>query len=224
MDKLIILNHKMTLNYNELDNYITSINKLNYNLIIAPSNIYLIPFVNKCKHKIASQDICYLENGNNTGKVSANQIKSLNIKYSIVGHNEKDTDLEKINLKLKKCLNNNITPILCISENDRNITTINTVLEILLKDIDDISNIIFAYEPVYLIDKDETINIKDITMRINHIYDWLYNRYRIVPFIVYGGSVRNNIKEMLEIKNIKGVMIGKISSNIKEITKILSNI
>lgn len=43
MDKLIILNHKMTLNYNELDNYITSINKLNYNLIIAPSNIYLVP-------------------------------------------------------------------------------------------------------------------------------------------------------------------------------------
>ena len=220
MDKLIILNHKMTLNYNELDNYITSINKLNYNLIIAPSNIYLIPFVNKCKHKIASQDICYLENGNNTGKVSANQIKSLNIKYSIVGHNEKDTDLEKINLKLKKCLNNNITPILCISENDRNITTINTVLEILLKDIDDISNIIFAYEPIYQIDKDELIDVKDI----NYIYNYLINKYKIDPFIVYGGSVRDNIKEVLEIKNIKGVMIGKISSDIKEITKILSNI
>ena len=215
MDKLIILNHKMTLNYNELDNYITSINKLNYNLIIAPSNIYLIPFVNKCKHKIASQDICYLENGNNTGKVSANQIKSLNIKYSIVGHNEKDTDLEKVNLKLKKCLNNNITPILCISENDRNITTINTVLEILLKDIDDISNIIFAYEP---------INLKDINTKINYIYNYLINKYKIDPFIVYGGSVRDNIKEVLEIKNIKGVMIGKISSDIKEITKILSNI
>lgn len=224
MDKLVILNHKMTLNYNELDNYITSINKLNYNLIIAPSNIYLIPFVNKCKHKIASQDICYLENGNNTGKVSANQIKSLNIKYSIVGHNEKDTDLEKINLKLKKCLNNNITPILCISENDRNITTINTVLEILLKDIDDISNIIFAYEPIYQIDKDELIDLKDINTKINYIYNYLINKYKIDPFIVYGGSVRDNIKEVLEIKNIKGVMIGKISSDIKEITKILSNI
>lgn len=224
MDKLIILNHKMTLNYNELDNYITSINKLNYNLIIAPSNIYLIPFVNKCKHKIASQDICYLENGNNTGKVSANQIKSLNIKYSIVGHNEKDTDLEKVNLKLKKCLNNNITPILCISENDRDITAINTVLEILLKDIDDISNIIFAYEPIYQIDKNEPIDLKDINIKINYIYNYLINKYKIDPFIVYGGSVRNNIKEMLEIKNIKGVMIGKISSDIKEITKILSNI
>ena len=224
MDKLIILNHKMTLNYNELDNYITNINKLNYNLIIAPSNIYLIQFVNKCKHKIASQDICYLENGNNTGKVSANQIKSLNIKYSIVGHKEKDTDLEKINLKLKKCLNNNITPILCISENDRNITTINTVLEILLKDIDDISNIIFAYEPIYQIDKDEPIDLKDINTKINYIYNYLVNKYKIDPFIVYGGSVRDNIKEVLEIKNIKGVIIGKISSDIKEITKILSNI
>ena len=171
MDKLIILNHKMTLNYNELDNYITSINKLNYNLIIAPSNIYLIPFVNKCRHKIASQDICYLENGNNTGKVSANQIKSLNIKYSIVGHKEKDTDLEKVNLKLKKCLNNNITPILCISENDRDITTINTILEKLLKDIDDISNIIFAYEPIYQIDKDEPIDLKDINIKMNYIYN-----------------------------------------------------
>ena len=59
---------------------------------------------------------------------------------------------------------------------------------------------------------------------INYIYNYLVNKYKIDPFIVYGGSVRDNIKEVLEIKNIKGVMIGKISSDIKEITKILSNI
>ena len=94
----------------------------------------------------------------------------------------------------------------------------------MLKDIDDISNIIFAYEPIYQIDKDEPINLKDINTKINYIYNYLINKYKIDPFIVYGGSVRDNIKEVLEIKNIKGVMIGKISSDIKEITKILSNI
>ena len=70
------------------------------------------------------------------------------------------------------------------------------------------------------------IKKENIFSKESHIKRYLYliNKYKIDPFIVYGGSVRNNIKEMLEIKNIKGVMIGKISSDIKEITKILSNI
>ena len=62
--KLIILNHKMNLYYEDVDNYITNINKINRNLIIAPSSIYLIEFLKKCHHSIASQDICYIDEGN----------------------------------------------------------------------------------------------------------------------------------------------------------------
>ena len=77
--KMIILNHKMNLYYNELDDYINKINKIDKSLIIAPSNIYLTEFIKKCHHKISSQDVCYIEDGNYTGKVSWSQIKSLGI-------------------------------------------------------------------------------------------------------------------------------------------------
>ena len=43
MKKLIILNHKMNLEYDEIFDYINKINeiKTNNNIIICPSNIYL---------------------------------------------------------------------------------------------------------------------------------------------------------------------------------------
>ena len=85
--------------------------------------------------------------------------------------------------------------------------------------------IYYLFFDIYFLIKSNGIIVDDnINIKINYIYNYLINKYKIDPFIVYGGSVRDNIKEVLEIKNIKGVMIGKISSDIKEITKILSNI
>ena len=109
--KIIVLNHKMNLYYEEINNYINRINNISHNLIIAPSNIYLLEFINKCRHKISSQDICYIEEGNYTSKVSWHQIKSIGVNYSIIGHSEKNEDINKTNLKLKACLENNIKPI-----------------------------------------------------------------------------------------------------------------
>ena len=48
--KLIILNHKMNLYYQDLSEYINHINKIEGNIIIAPSNIYLLEFVKNCRH------------------------------------------------------------------------------------------------------------------------------------------------------------------------------
>ena len=123
--KIIVLNHKMNLLYPELDNYINEIDKIKEEIIIAPSNIYLIEFLKRTHHSVASQDFCYIESGNYTGKVSWNQIKSLGIKYSIIGHSEKHDGLDEINNKISICLNNDITPILCFSNNiDEDITKV----------------------------------------------------------------------------------------------------
>ena len=130
--KIIVLNHKMNLYYEEINNYINKINNIKHNLIIAPSNIYLLEFNNKCKHKISSQDICYIEEGNYTSKVSWHQIKSIGINYTIIGHSEKNENVLNTNLKLKACLENNIKPILCFGENENYQIT----LDKLTKDID----------------------------------------------------------------------------------------
>ena len=218
--KIIVLNHKMNLYYEELNTYINRINNIEYNLIIAPSNIYLLEFINKCKHKISSQDICYIEEGNYTSKVSWHQIKSIGINYSIIGHSEKNEDVFKTNLKLKACLENNIKPILCFGDNENYLT----LLDNLIKDIPSIRDIIFAYEPIYNINNND-INITKIKDDINKIYNYILEKYHTKPTLLYGGGInKNNIKEIYNIDKLNGILIGSISSNIGELENILLRI
>lgn len=219
--KLIVLNHKMNLYYEELDNYIEKINKIEKNLIIAPSNIYLIEFINKCKHQIASQDICYIEEGNHTGKVSWKQVKQLGIKYSLIGHSEKNDNLDKINDKIKVSIENDITPIICFGNKNKedDVTKILDNIEIYY-----INKVIFAYEPTFNIGS-EQIDIEYIKKQINIIYEYLYQKYQKTPTILYGGGINNtNIVEIYNLDKIKGIILGSISSNIDELTKLLFNI
>ena len=219
--KLIILNHKMNLYYEDVDNYIDKVNQITHPLIIAPTSIYLTEFIHKCHHITASQDICYAEDGNHTGKVSWKQIKHLGIMYSLIGHSEKHDDINKINTKLKVCLENDITPILCFGNNSIDENPID-ILEKL--DITFIDKIIFAYEPIFNIGS-ENISLTYIRKQIDDIYHYLYEKYHREPVIIYGGGINNiNIKEIYHIDKLKGILIGGISSNADEITKLIMNI
>lgn len=210
----------MHLYYEELNNYINKINQLPYNLVIAPSNIYLLEFINKCKHQISSQDICYIEEGNYTSKVSWRQIKSIGVNYSIIGHSEKNEDITKTNLKLKTCLENDIKPILCFGSKENPISLIDKLTE----NITSINNIIFAYEPIKNIGQ-SSININKVKNDINTIYDYLENKYHTKPTLLYGGGItKENISEIYHIDRLQGILIGSISSNIKELEKTLSRI
>ena len=209
----------MNLYYEELYEYIDRINKLNHNLIIAPSNIYLLEFKNKCQHNISSQDICYIEEGNYTSKVSWHQIKSIGINYSIIGHSEKDENLDKTNLKLKTCLQHSIKPILCFGNEQETIE----LLEKLLINITNIENIIFAYEPMN--NNQKSIDIDKLTNELKLIYHYLFNKYQTQPTLLYGGGINNdNIKKIYDIEHLQGILIGSISSDINEIEKILYNV
>lgn len=218
--KIIVLNHKMNLYYEELNEYINRVNNLKYNLVIAPSNIYLLEFIHKCNHKISSQDICYIEEGNYTSKVSWHQMKSIGIKYSIIGHSEKFEDINKTNIKLRTCIEHDITPILCFGNNLNPITLLNK----LTNDIESINNIIFAYEPVDNINK-SNINIDEIKENIKNIYNYLLNKYHTVPTLLYGGGInKDNINDIYNIEELQGILIGSISSNIVELENILIRI
>ena len=88
MEKLIVLNHKMNLEYDEVIPYIERINNIDTNnsIVVCPSNIYLSDFVNYCNWGVGAQNIFALEGGNYTGEVSSLQLKSMGVEYSLVGH------------------------------------------------------------------------------------------------------------------------------------------
>ena len=225
MKKMIILNHKMSLEYDEVPMYIDKLNKIDTDndIVVVPSSLYLESFINHCSWGVGAQNIYYETLGDYTGEISPMQVKSLGIEYAIVGHYERkkyfNENHEIIKKKLNACLDSNIIPILCFGECG---SEMEHTLDDLLEGINNINFIIFAYEPLE-VSNDETIEqIKD---DIGTIYDYLYEKYKIRPNIVYGGGVREeNIRNLLEYDKLNGIMIGKSSSDIDKVSNIVSSL
>lgn len=233
MKKLIICNHKMNLLYDDLYDYIARMNNIETegDIIICPSNIYLEAFLNNCDWPIGTQNIHYSTDARHTGEISTDQLKSLGVEYTIVGHYERVSEFNEnktiVNNKLIAALDSNIFPILCFGEDmDEDYQeVIPKLLDAYLKDIQNIQFIIFAYEPIYAISSGTLPNIDKIKEITSFVSNYLEKKYNQKPCLVYGGSVDNtNINDILKIESLNGVILGDISSNIKEIEKIMKNI
>ena len=92
-----------------------------------------------------------------------------------------------------------------------------------LKDITDINKIIFAYEPEWIIGKNDSVDIKIVDDIISFIKKFLYQKYKISDIMVlYGGSINSyNVKEIINIPYIDGILVGNNSTNIEEFSKII---
>ena len=91
MNKLIVLNHKTSLEHDEVFPYIQVLNKIEtpYNLVVCPSYVYLVDFINHCTWGVGAQNVSCYDGGEYTGEVSALQLKSIGIEYSLIGHYER---------------------------------------------------------------------------------------------------------------------------------------
>lgn len=233
MKKLLVLNHKMGMLYDEVYYYIDRLNNLNtdYDIIVCPSNIYLEAFINNCDYPVGAQNVHYEIDINNTGEVSTEQLKSLGITYSLVGHYERVSKYHEneriVNEKLLSVVDANIFPILCFGEGieDDYQKEIPRLLDAYLKEVENIEFITFAYEPEYAVGTGTLPKIEKIKEVTEFISKYLENIYHRKPNLLYGGSVDDsNIKEILNIDSINGVLIGGISSNIKTVEKIINKI
>ncbi len=225
MKKLIVLNHKMNLEYDEVPIYIDKLNKIetDNNIVVIPSSLYLESFINHCNWGVGSQNVYYESFGDYTGEISPVQIKSLGIEYALVGHYERkkifNEDHELIKKKLNACLDSNIIPILCFGECGKKMEK---TLDDLLEGIDNIHFIVFAYEPLE-VSKNETI--EQIKSDIEAIYDYLFKKFNCVPNIIYGGGVKEeNVRELLMFDKLNGIMMGKSSTNIDNVIKIIDKL
>ena len=175
---------------------------------------------------MGSQNVSEYNNGAFTGEISAEMLAENKIFHSIVGHSERrtlfsETD-EKINIKIKQLLSNNITPILCIGENleQRNTNTFKKIIDFQLEEgfknikIDD-QTIIIAYEPIWSIGTGITPDISQIIevhefikTKIKQMYPKNVNQFKII----YGGSVNlKNYNTILSSKAVDGVLVGGAS-------------
>ena len=229
MKKIVVINHKTYLTLNEAKNYGIDINdyiRTDQEVIICPSNIYIPYFTGKYNFSLGSQNISPLEI---TGETTGKMLKSYNIKYALVGHNERKNNLhetnKEINNKIKEAQKYNITPIAILGETyyeqqlKKSGEIITKTLKEYLKDTND--DIIIGYEPNYTF-KDKQIptkeHIEEIVKLIKQITKRKYNKEIKV---LYGGNVsKENIKILEQIKNLDGYLIGRKAINIKDIKEI----
>lgn len=226
MNKLIVCNMKMNLNKQEIDSYINKLQNQNLsNVIFCPTSIY-IPYFIKNNLKTGIQDISKYESGAYTGQISAKQVASLNVKYSIIGHSETHNNLEEINEKISLCSKYGITPILCIGEKEK--VAIEQTKQILEQQLDvilknnNINKIIIAYEPVWMIGTNESFNTDTLHQIVNFLKN-LVQKYNIDDImILYGGSVNKfNIDDLLSVGDLDGVLVGGACINIDHLLEII---
>ena len=224
----------------KINNYLKKDKKNNkkYQVVIAPPFTLLDNFSKKFKNKqitISAQNCHHKDNfGAQTGHVSPFMIKSLGVKYIILGHSENRVSGETdgvIKKKVELALKNNFKVIFCIGENkiekrkNKTIYVLKKQLYNVLKKKQNSKNLIIAYEPVWSIGtgklptKEELINtIGQIKRSLNKIFK------KNIPPVLYGGSVdRNNIGFFQDIRSIDGFLIGGASKSSKNFIDIIKN-
>lgn len=235
MEKIVVANMKMNLELDEVNNYLEGIKSWETDgLVFCPPSIYLPYFLGK-GYEVGIQNYAMYENGAYTGEISAKQVKSMNINYAIIGHSERreyfnETD-DIINKKMKLGVKNNLNIILCIGEtlkhkeNKQTEEILKTQIINDFKDVDDISNIIIAYEPIWsigtgLIPTNE--EIYNTTKFIKEVINELYNKDIRV---LYGGSVNDdNVTILKDIENLSGFLVGGASLKPEKLKRIKETI
>ena len=249
MKKLIIANWKMTPNnIEEAERLFVgvcgSVKKLkNYKVVLCPPFVYLDCLSRKLKTSLGAQDIFWESKGSYTGEISALMLKSLGVRYVIVGHSERRRDLgetdEMINKKIKTALKHKLKVIFCVGEErrDEGGDYLKFVKKELLSGLEkvarkDFKNVIIAYEPLWAISSqknaqaDTPENLFQMGVYIRRALFFRFGRTiaREVP-ILYGGSVNaKNARDFLEKGKAQGLLVGRASWNIKTFNAILESI
>ncbi len=224
---MIFLNQKMNLTKNELKEFIQHIKEKD--IIIFPT-MPLLSYASELLPNIGSQDVSEYVEGPYTGQTSIKTLKSLNVKYCLIGHHEKrqylNENAEKMIKKIELCVENNITPIYIVGEKEK--CSLTETTQIIEKQISEVFNnlhcklneIIIAYEPSWSIgiNKIDAQQIKNVVSSIKSLVNDYYN---ISPKIIYGGGINSqNISELKNIETIDGYLIGSASIDYFEIEHI----
>lgn len=233
--KLIVGNQKSYMDNSDINDFIKESFTIttNNNIIICPSSIYLEKF-KQTPFLLGSQNVSNYPSGSSTGELSAEQLKSVGVSFSIVGHSERrqkqhETN-EDINTKIKNLLNCSITPILCIGESktdrDQNkykdiiLTEIRSALKGL--STDSVEKIIIAYEPIWSIGTGVIPTNDQIDEIGKYIKELIRKDYHCHTKVLYGGSVNDkNVDLLNEINSIDGYLIGGASTKIEAFKTII---
>ena len=189
--------------------------------------------------KIGAQNMHFEESGAYTGEVSGKMLKSIGVEYVIIGHSERrqyfnETD-ESVNKKLKAAFKNDLKPIVCVGETlaqreageTEEVITKQTELALDGLTLEQVQDTIIAYEPIWAIGTGKTATAEDANNSIKAIREKICQIYgqNVANGVIiqYGGSVKSsNAKELFEMSDIDGGLVGGASLKPDEFAKIVN--
>jgi len=244
--KVIAGNWKMNMLPNEAMAMITELEPLvkdteNEVILCVPFTdlFYALNIAQGTNIKIGAQNMHFEEKGAFTGEISGKMLKSIGVEYVIIGHSERrqyfaETD-ETVNKKIKAAFANELKPIVCVGEtleqrekgNAFDVITSQTQKALDGLSDEQVANTIIAYEPIWAIGTGKTATSEDANEAIKKIREKICQIYgqniaeRVI--IQYGGSMKpSNAKELLEMSDIDGGLIGGASLKADDFSAIVN--
>ena len=244
MKPIVAANWKMNFTIDESLNLIDEIIKrspsVEAEIIFFPNYISLQSVKQKLvdtAYMVGSQNVHHNESGAFTGEVSASMLSILDLDYVIIGHSERrqyfNEGDDQVNQKIKRALDVNIKPVVCIGEtiderrSGKTTEVLNRQLNKAFEEIDVLSanKIIVAYEPVWAIGTGVSADENQVLEAHALIKQTLVSIFSENIPILYGGSVNaSNAFELINLNNVDGFLIGGASLKSESFCQIIENV
>ncbi|KAL9083575.1 MAG: hypothetical protein Q9159_005703 [Coniocarpon cinnabarinum] len=224
-------NFKMNGSVSQIKDIITNLNSAkcdsNTEVVISPPALYLLLAREHLRPgiEVAAQNVFDKPNGAYTGEISTSQLKDSKITWTIIGHSERrqlmhESD-EFIASKVKAAVDGGLSALFCCGETleqrEKN-ETINVVthqLQAVANKINDWTNVVIAYEPVWAIGTGKVATTEQAQEVHAAIRSWLSKISKAAEDntrIIYGGSVsEENCNDLAKEKDIDGFLVGGAS-------------
>lgn len=238
--KLIVANFKMNKNSIEMSEYLKKVaeSKFSNKVVLLPSlsNLFLGSIYQNENVEYGVQNFFYKDEGNYTGECNLSMLEGMNVKYALVGHNERRKQFKEsnatINKKILYCLEKSVTPILCVGEsfgqtkNNLYKAHLKRQLSLALKGVKiaDLEKIVIAYEPTYSIGAENAADLLYVESNIGLIKEYINSKSSKTEInckVLYGGSItKDNFAKYLNSENIDGLLIGRTILDVDNLIEI----
>ena len=196
--------------------------------------------VNESNIRLGAQNVYWEDSGAYTGEVSAPLLKSIGVKYVIIGHSERrqffgETN-ETVNRRIKAALAHNLLPIVCVGEvleereSEKTFDVVGKQITESLAGLseEEMKKIIIAYEPVWAIGTGKTASpaqAQDVHKFIRETLAKIFSEDTAQGVVIqYGGSVKpENSAELIAQPDIDGALVGGASLKADTFAEIIKN-
>ena len=174
--------------------------------------------------QLGAQDVSAHGNGAYTGDVSASMLEEMACRFVIVGHSERrqyhqETD-GLVAEKTKAVLAAGMTPVICVGEtlsqreSDQAWSVVSAQMQSVIDGVDrsQISDLVWAYEPVWAIGTGRSAQPDDAQDMHHRMREFLSNVDGADVPLLYGGSVNgDNAAALFACQDIDGGLVGGAS-------------